>query len=184
MAGSRYEIRLSGAGGQGMILAGIILAEAALQEEGLYVTQTQSYGPESRGGASRSEVVLSDEEIDFPKVVKPDCLLALTQEAFDKYGSEIKDDGVIIVDERIDTSVVTEDIQEKIYSLPIMKTAIEDVGMRLTANIVVLGVIDKFVEDISGEYIKEAISERVPQKTVDNNMKAFELGQKLSEELV
>lgn len=181
MAGSRYEIRLSGAGGQGMILAGIILAEAALQEEGLYVTQTQSYGPESRGGASRSEVVLSDEEIDFPKVVEPDCLLALTQEAFDKYGTEIKDDGVIIVDERIDTSVVTEDIQEKICSLPIMKTAIEDVGMRLTANIVVLGVIDRFVEDISGDYIKEAIRERVPQKTVDNNMKAFELGQKLSE---
>jgi 2-oxoglutarate ferredoxin oxidoreductase subunit gamma len=181
---ARYEIRLSGAGGQGMILAGIILAEAALQEEGLNATQTQSYGPESRGGASRAEVILSRDIIDYPKVIKPDCLLSLTQEAFDKYGSEIRDDGVIIVDERIDTSAVTEDIQDNICSLPIMKTAIEDVGMRLTANIVVLGVIDKFVKEISSEYIKDAISDRVPQETVEKNMKAFELGQKLSNELV
>ncbi len=180
---SRYEIRLSGAGGQGMILAGIILAEAALKEEGLNVTQTQSYGPESRGGASRSEVVLSRDEIDFPKVITPDCLLSLTQEAFDKYGSEIKEDGVIIVDERIDTSNVEKDIQEKIYSLPILKTAAEDVGLRLTANIVVLGVIAQFVSQISAEHIKNAVKKRVPEDTVEKNMKAFELGRELGQKL-
>src|SRR6056297_2335599 len=98
----RYEIRLSGAGGQGMITAGIILAEAALHEENINVTQTQSYGPESRGGASRAEVVLSPENIDYPKVIQPDILVALTQEAFERYNSDVKGKGMIIVDESID----------------------------------------------------------------------------------
>ena len=176
---ARYEIRLSGAGGQGMILAGIILAEAVLDEDDLNVTQTQSYGPESRGGASRAEVVISEDVIDYPKVIKPDCLLCLTQEAFDKYGNELKDDGVLIVDERIDTSKADESIKENILSLPIMKTAIEDVGMRLTANIVVLGVIDKYVKQIESKNLKNAIKERVPKDTVELNIKAFEYGQKL-----
>lgn len=176
---ARYEIRLSGAGGQGMILAGIILAEAVLDEDDLNVTQTQSYGPESRGGASRAEVVISEDVIDYPKVIKPDCLLCLTQEAFDKYGNELKDDGVLIVDERIDTSKADESIKENILSLPIMKTAIEDVGMRLTANIVVLGVIDKYVKQIESKNLKNAIKERVPKDTVELNLKAFEYGQKL-----
>ena len=177
---ARYEIRLSGAGGQGMILAGIILAEAVLEEDDLNVTQTQSYGPESRGGASRAEVVISEDIIDYPKVIKPDCLLCLTQEAFDKYGNELKDEGVMIVDERIDTSKADEKIKENILSLPIMKTAIEDVGMRLTANIVVLGVIDKYVKQIDSENLKNAIKERVPEDTVELNLKAFEYGQKLA----
>lgn len=176
---ARYEIRLSGAGGQGMILAGIILAEAVLEEDNLNVTQTQSYGPESRGGASRAEVVISEDIIDYPKVIKPDCLLCLTQEAFDKYGSELKDKGVLIVDERIDTSKADKDIKENILSLPIMETAIEEVGMRLTANIVVLGVIDKYVEQIDSKNLKNAIKERVPEDTVELNIKAFEHGQKL-----
>jgi len=177
---ARYEIRLSGAGGQGMILAGIILAEAVLDEDDLNVTQTQSYGPESRGGASRAEVVISEDIIDYPKVIKPDCLLCLTQEAFDKYGNELKDEGVMIVDERIDTTDADQDIKENILSLPIMKTAIEDVGMRLTANIVVLGVIDKYVKQIDSENLKNAIKERVPEDTVELNLKAFEYGQKLA----
>lgn len=176
---ARYEIRLSGAGGQGMILAGIILAEAALDVEGLNVTQTQSYGPESRGGASRAEVVMNDGVIDYPKVIEPDCLLCLTQEAFDKYGSELKEDGVLIVDERIDTSSASDEIKNNILSLPIMKTAIDDVGMRLTANIVVLGVIDNYVDQISTKNLKEAIKARVPEDTVELNTKAFELGQNL-----
>jgi len=176
---ARYEIRLSGAGGQGMILAGIILAESVLEEDNLNVTQTQSYGPESRGGASRAEVVISEDIIDYPKVIEPDCLLCLTQEAFNKYGNQLKDNGVMIVDKRIDTSKADEDIKKNILSLPIMKTAIEDVGMRLTANIVVLGVIDKYVTQIKSENLKKAIKERVPEDTVDLNLKAFEYGQKL-----
>jgi len=105
--------------------------------------------------------------------------LCLTQEAFDKYGSELKDDGVLIVDERIDTSQAKKEIKENILSLPIMETAVEEVGMRLTANIVVLGVIDKYVTQINTENLKNAIKERVPQDTVELNIKAFEHGQNL-----
>src|SRR6056297_1630010 len=134
----RYEIRLSGAGGQGMITAGIILAEAALHEKNVNVAQTQSYGPESRGGASRAEVVLSPDMIDYPKVTKPNILVALTQEAFNKYNSDVSEEGIIIVDEGID--IESADTEAKIYSLLIIKTAEDEVGKKLTANMVVLGI--------------------------------------------
>src|SRR6056297_3021542 len=110
----RYEIRLSGAGGQGMITAGIILAEAALHENNINVTQTQSYGPESRGGASRAEVVLSPDIIDYPKVTKPNILVALTQKAFEKYNYDVKMDGIIIVDKGI--NIDGADTEATIYS--------------------------------------------------------------------
>jgi len=96
----RYEIRLSGAGGQGLILAGKILAEAAAIYENKNATQSQSYGPEARGGASRSEVIISDGDIDFPKASALDLLLCLTQEACDKYVGDLKTDGLLIVDSR------------------------------------------------------------------------------------
>src|SRR5512142_2970251 len=95
----RMEIRLAGEGGQGMILAGIILAEAAAIYEGKHVTQTQSYGPETRGGASRSEVVISDGEIDHVEVLEPDVVLALSQQAYDKFGRTVRTGGLLIVDE-------------------------------------------------------------------------------------
>lgn len=175
----RFEIRLSGAGGQGMILAGIILAEAATYEEGLYVSQTQSYGPESRGGASRAEVVLSPEVIDYPKVIQPDILVALTQEAYDKYSGNVKEDGIIIVDDNIKA-----DETARTYSLPIIKTAEEKVGLKLTANIVVLGIIDDFIKEIKSDSIKKAISNRVPAHTIDKNMNAFQWGKDLCSSLV
>ena len=96
----RYEARLSGSGGQGLILAGKILAEAAAIYENKNATQSQSYGPEARGGASRSEVIIADGDIDFPKATRLDLLLSLTQEACDKYVCDLKDDGLLIVDSR------------------------------------------------------------------------------------
>ncbi|HOP80709.1 MAG TPA: 2-oxoacid:acceptor oxidoreductase family protein, partial [Armatimonadota bacterium] len=98
MTNDRYEIRLSGSGGQGLILAGIILAEAAAIYEGKEAVQTQSYGPESRGGASKSEVVISGSEIDYPKVTSPDLLLAMTQESCTKYLGDLKEGGIAILD--------------------------------------------------------------------------------------
>ena len=95
---SRYELRFSGAGGQGLITAGIILAEAASIHEGKQSVQSQSYGPEARGGASKSEVIISDAPIDYPKVTKCDALLALTQEACDKYSHDLKEGGVLLID--------------------------------------------------------------------------------------
>src|SRR5512136_1101622 len=94
----RYEVRLAGEGGQGMILAGVILAEAAAVHDGLNAVQTQSYGPEARGGASRSEVIIARGEIDYPKVTAADLLLCMSQEACDKFYPEVKDEGCIVVD--------------------------------------------------------------------------------------
>nr|AGF93578.1 pyruvate/ketoisovalerate oxidoreductase, gamma subunit [uncultured organism] len=172
----RFEVRLSGAGGQGMILAGIIIAEAALHEEGLNVTQTQSYGPESRGGASRSEVVLSKEVIDFPKVIKPDILVALTQKAYDKYNHDVKEDGIIIVDDSIDI----DEKKVKTHKLPIFEKAIEEVEMKLSANILVLGIVDSLLPQIRTSSLKKAIKKRVPENTIAVNMKAFAVGQELA----
>jgi len=95
---TRTEIRLGGEGGQGMILAGIILAEAAAIYDGKNVVQSQSYGPEARGGASKAEVIISDEEIDFPEVIQADILIALSQEAYDKHSSDLKTGGLLIID--------------------------------------------------------------------------------------
>jgi len=173
----RFEIRLSGAGGQGMILAGIIIAEAALHEEGLNVTQTQSYGPESRGGASRAEVVLSNEIIDFPKVIKPDILVSLTQEAYDKYNEDVKNEGIIIVDD----SIETDEKEVKTYKLPIFEKAINEVEMKLTANIMVLGILDKLLTQIKTSSLRKAIKKRVPENTTAVNMEAFSVGQELAE---
>ena len=174
---SRYEIRLSGAGGQGMILAGIILAEAGVMVDNLNVSQSQSYGPESRGGASRAEVVFDEEQIDFPKVIKPDLLVCLTQESFEQYGEDLKSYGVIIADSRIDTSKLKDELKDNLYQIDILDMAAKKIGKEIAANMIVLGIIAKIIQrKISVEYIKKAIIEKVPPKSVDDNMEAFELG--------
>src|SRR4030066_2016765 len=95
---TRFEIRLAGSGGQGLILAGIILAEAAGIYDGKFVCQTQSYGPAARGGASKAEVVISDGEIDYPKAIQPDVLLAMNQKSLDAFSSDLKPGGLLLVD--------------------------------------------------------------------------------------
>ncbi|TDX42427.1 2-oxoglutarate ferredoxin oxidoreductase gamma subunit [Halanaerobium congolense] len=174
---SRYEIRLSGAGGQGMILAGIILAESGVMVDDLNVSQSQSYGPESRGGASRAEVVFDEDQIDFPKVIKPDLLVCLTQEAFNQYGEDLKNYGVIIADSRIDTTKLKDKLKNNLYQLNILDLAANKIGKEISANMVVLGIIAKIIQKkIPVEFIKKAIIEKVPPQTVDDNMEAFELG--------
>lgn len=176
----RYEVRLSGSGGQGLILAGIILAEAGILEGGYNVVQTQSYGPEARGGASKAEVILSSDPVHFPKVTKPELLLALTQQALDKYSKDLKAGGVVIVDEEIDTSKLPAGL--KIYTLPILRSATEVIGKSLVANIISLGVISGCLDFIKPENMKAAILARVPRGTEDLNSKAFELGLKMQRE--
>jgi 2-oxoglutarate ferredoxin oxidoreductase subunit gamma len=173
----RYEIRLSGAGGQGMILAGIILAEAGVMVDNLNVSQSQSYGPESRGGASRAEVVFDEEQIDFPKVIKPDLLVCLTQEAFEQYGVDLKNYGVIIADSKINISEISSEFKDNIYQLDILDLAANKIGKEISANMIVLGIISKIIQTkIPVEFIKKAIIEKVPPKTIDDNIEAFELG--------
>lgn len=173
MKNDRYEIRLSGSGGQGLILAGIILAEAASILEGRNAVQTQSYGPESRGGASKSEIVISSEEIDYPKVTCPDLLLVMTQEACDKYIGDLKKDGIAV----LDTSLV-ERLPEngKYYGVPITKIAKESVGKAITANIVALGVLTAISNIVGRESLEKAVLARVPKGTEEINRKALEAG--------
>ncbi len=175
----RLEVRLSGAGGQGMILGGIILAEASTYHPDLNVVQTQSYGPESRGGASRAEVVLSQAEIDYPKVVKADILVSLTDEALEKYGAEVEEDGIVIVDESLNTDGFTPPGEGEFFQVPIFATARDEIGMELTANMVALGAVSHFLPGLDEESIEKAIRSRVPEGTEEKNLAAFAAGRKL-----
>lgn len=175
-----YEIRFSGAGGQGLILAGIILAESMLLEGGYNVVQTQSYGPEARGGASKAEVIISPSPIYFPKVSNPDLLLALTQEALTKYSKDLKSSGILIIDQDIDPSQIAPTV--KIYRLPILHSASEIIGKSLVANIISLGIICGCLDFVSQESLKTAILNRVPKAFLEMNSRAFELGLQLQKE--
>ena len=167
----RVEFRLSGSGGQGLLLAGIVLAEAAILE-GKNAVQTQSYGPEARGGSSKAEVVVSDEEIDYPKATDPDFLLALTQDAYRTYGKGMTK-GLIIVD----SSVLLEpEITARTVALPILETASEGVGKKVVANIVALGVLGGISGIVERKSLEEAVKNRVPKGTEDLNLKALRAG--------
>lgn len=170
----RREIRLSGSGGQGLILAGIILAEGAILSD-LNSVQTQSYGPEARGGASKSEVIISDKDINFPKVREADILLCLTQKSFDEYSSTIKDNGIIVIDSSVNESDI-EYKTVKLLKLPIIETAKVELEKEMVANIVALGVMNEIIDSVDSDMLKKAILARVPKGTEELNEKAFELG--------
>ena len=170
----RYEIRLSGEGGQGLVLAGKILAEAAAIYDNKNATQSQSYGPEARGGASRSEVIISDEEIDYPKAINIDLLLALTQESCNKYNKDLKSDGILLVDS--DAVKVLPQGDYTVHKIPIIDIAKHDVGKTMVANIVALGIIAELTKIVSIESLESAILSRVPKGTEDLNLKAFKMG--------
>ena len=172
--GFRHELRLSGEGGQGLVLAGKILAEAAAIYDDHNATQSQSYGPEARGGASKSEVIISDGEIDYPKAENLDLLLALTQEAFDKYVADLKDGGMLVIDEDAVTNLP--DGNWKLVAVPLVNLAREKVGKAIVANIVALGMIVRLTNVVTEEAAEQAILARVPKGTEDLNLRAFRLG--------
>jgi len=168
----RTEIRLAGEGGQGMILAGIILAEAAAIYDGMQVIQSQSYGPEARGGASKSEVILSHASIDFPEVIQADVVIALSQEANDKYGFGLKENGLLIVD----ANQVTQRVPETAIRLPITRLARETTGREITANTVALGILVGLTAVVSQDAIQKAVAARAPRGTQEMNLAALEAG--------
>jgi 2-oxoglutarate ferredoxin oxidoreductase subunit gamma len=170
---SRYEIRLAGSGGQGLILAGIILAEAAGVYDGKFVCQTQSYGPEARGGASKAEVVISDAEIDYPKAIQPDVLLALNQKSLDSYIFDLKPGGTLLVDE----DLVQEVPLSQFLAVPFTRIA-RELGKTMVANIVALGALAQITKAVSLASLEAAVLARVPQGTRDLNKKALEAGVK------
>ncbi len=170
----RYEIRLSGEGGQGLVLAGKILAEAAAIYDDHNATQSQSYGPEARGGASKSDVIISDGEIDYPKAENIDLLLALTQEALDKYLSDLRPEGILVVD-----SDAVERIPEgkwRVLRNPFVRIAREQLGKAVVANIVALGLIVRLSRAVNEDSAEQAILARVPKGTEDLNRRAYRLG--------
>jgi 2-oxoglutarate ferredoxin oxidoreductase subunit gamma len=168
----RIEIRLAGEGGQGMILAGIILAEAAAIYDGKNAIQTQSYGPEARGGASKSEVIIGTGELDYPEVINADALVALSQEACDKYASGLKKNGVLIVDtEKVGRVPVNNAVR-----IPISRIAFEKTGKAITANVVALGVVVALTNVVSRQAIQKAVLARAPKGTEEINRTALEAG--------
>lgn len=177
----RYEIRLSGEGGQGLILAGIILAEAATIYDGKNAIQSQSYGPEARGGFSKSEVIISETEIDYPKATKLDFLLALTQESCDAYSKDLREGGVLLADSTLVTKLPQGNF--KAYSLPILETASERIGKAVVANIVALGATVALTGVVSAEALERAVLGRVPRGTEEINRHALHAGFSLAEQL-
>jgi 2-oxoglutarate ferredoxin oxidoreductase subunit gamma len=167
----RVEFRLSGSGGQGLLLAGIVLAEAAILDDKNAV-QTQSYGPEARGGSSKAEVVISDEDIDYPKATDPDYLLALTAESYRSYGA-IMGKGLIIVDSSV---ALSDAIKARTVSVPILATAAEKIGKKVVANIVALGVLGGLSKAASRESLEAAVQSRVPKGTEALNLSALRAG--------
>jgi len=171
----RREVRIAGFGGQGVILSGLILAVAAGIHEGKEVAQTQSYGPESRGGACRAEVVISDEEIDYIKPMDPDVLVAMSQPALDRYIGDIDRDRAAVL---VDSSLVTR-IPEGIahlYRLGMTDIAEFRLGNKIVANMVMLGALSAVTGLVSFEALEEAVRGTVPKKTVELNLSALREG--------
>ncbi|TFG84319.1 MAG: 2-oxoacid:ferredoxin oxidoreductase subunit gamma [Spirochaetales bacterium] len=171
----RTEFRLSGSGGQGLLLAGIVLAEAAILEDKNAV-QTQSYGPEARGGASKAEVIISEEDIDYPKATDPDFLLALTAESYKTFGA-LMGKGIIIVDSSV---ALNPEIKARTISAPILKAAAEDIGKRVVANIVALGVLAGISGIVAEKTLELAVKNRVPKGTEELNLSALHKGFELA----
>jgi 2-oxoglutarate ferredoxin oxidoreductase subunit gamma len=168
----RYEIRLSGSGGQGLIVAGIILAESAGVYDGKFVCQTQSYGPEARGGASKAEVVISDEPIDYPKAIKPDLLLAMNQKACDVYFFDLKPTGLLIVDSTQVKQVPT----SRAVGIPFTQIAREKLKNEMVANVIALGALAALTGVVSLKSLEAAVLARVPPGTAELNKKALDAG--------
>jgi 2-oxoglutarate ferredoxin oxidoreductase subunit gamma len=167
----RQEIRISGFGGQGVVLAGFLLGKAFSLYQDLEAVMTQSYGPEARGGASSSSIVVADYPIAYPFVQEADVLIALSQEGYTRYRGEAKPEAIIIIDEGLVTP--KPDVQQ--FGIPATKLA-EDLGRRIVANVVILGYFCAISDVVTREAMEEAIRTSVKPRTLSLNLEAFEVG--------
>jgi 2-oxoglutarate ferredoxin oxidoreductase subunit gamma len=172
-SGAKTEIRLSGSGGQGILLAATLLADAAL-ESGKQVIQTQSYGPEARGGASKAEVIISDEEIDYPEVRSPDITLCLSQAAFDKYASLNPPGSLIVVDSGVIDPFPVQGVE--MLMAPFAALAIQQFERSVVANIVALGALAKCTALVEREALESALGRRLPARLLELNLRALAFG--------
>ncbi len=180
MAG-RYEIRFSGAGGQGLILAGVIMAEAASIYQGIQAVQSQSYGPEARGGASKSEVIVSDEPIDYPEVQQPDVSLVLSQAAYQKYAGDTRPGGLLLYDSGL-VEPDPDDLTLVRCGLPFTQAATDELGKKVVTNIVAVGALVAVSRILPAEGVLQSVLNRVPARFKELNEQAFRLGLRLGAE--
>ncbi len=168
----KKDIRICGFGGQGVILSGFIIGKAASVFMNYNAVQSQSYGPEARGGAARSEIIISDEKIGYPRPTGVDYLVAMSQESFDSYREDIRDDTVIIVDPDL---VKKHDIGRPLYKIHAQQIA-EELGNKIVTNIVIVGAFTSIFELLKPEAVKESVIDSVPKRFTELNIKAFERG--------
>ena len=173
----RHRIVFTGSGGQGVITASIILAEAAVLFENLNAIQSQSYGPEARGGATRSDVIISEHDILFPKVLQPNILVCLTQEAFTKYSGLIRPGGMLLTDSNF--VKIGREIDARRRELPMYRTVMEKIGKPIVFNICMLGSLIALQDLVRPESIIKVLENRIPAGFMDINRKALELGYEL-----
>lgn len=173
---ARQEVRFAGFGGQGLLLAGIILGKAACLYAGKQAAQTQSYGTEARGGASQCNVVIDDKEITYVGVVNPDVFVVMSQEAYEKLIPEVKEGGIVFYD----SDLVKIKESPKVRQVPIPSTsAAKDLGRQMVANVVMLGAMVEGTKIMDAEQVKACLKESVPQGTEGLNLKAFDVGRSL-----
>ena len=168
----KKEIRIAGFGGQGVILAGFIYGKAACVFSDFNAVQSQSYGPEARGGAARSEVIVSDERIGYPRPTGVDLFVSMAQEAFDTYRGDLRDDTVIIVDPDL---VPKHDIGRPLYKVRAQHIA-EGLGNKIVTNIAMLGGMTGIYDLLDPEAVKKAVIDSVPKRFTQLNVNAFEQG--------
>lgn len=178
---SRYEIRIGGFGGQGVVTMAVVVGETAALNDNKYVVQTQSYGPEARGGASKSEIVISDEEVDYPKVIAPDVFVAMSRAAYLEYIDGLKENGVLIIDEDLVSIEGRLPKGVKIYKIPATRIADKEVGNKQATNVVMLGAFTVITRALSIEGLKARVEEKWP-RFLKTNMLALELGMKAGQE--
>jgi 2-oxoglutarate ferredoxin oxidoreductase subunit gamma len=172
---SRHEIRFSGFGGQGIITAGYILGKAVALYDKREVTLIKSYGPESRGGASSAQLIISDEPVNYPELTRPELLVTMSQEAYAKYIDELEGGGLLLIDEdMVELDPPRDDIE--IRAIPATRIAEGELGRRIVANIVMLGFVGANTDAVSLDGLREAVLNTVPKGTEDLNARAFERG--------
>lgn len=173
----KFSARFAGWGGQGNVLAGLILSQAATDEK-KYVVQTQNHGAQQKGGISRSDVIISSSQINFPEANKFNVLVCLNQEVLEKYSRDIKTNNLLIVDTTFCDKMMPKVffMTKKIVAYPFSAKAREVFGKEILANIITLGIIAKYTSTLSYESIKNAVLKKVPPKTVEINEKAFQMG--------
>ena len=173
----RSRLILSGSGGQGVITAAIILSEAAVIYENMNATQSQSYGAAARGGATRSDIILSDSEINFPKVIQPNILVCLTQEAYDNFSELIRPGGILLVDSKYVVTKRKVDAQH--ISLPMYTKVMEEIGKPIVFNICMLGALIGISKLVKPESIIKVLKTKIPKDFLAMNQKALDLGLKM-----